>query len=393
MACFDRAFFDRGLDRTGTRSEKWDICPDLPGKDTLPLWVADMDFESPPVCREAILHRAEHPTYGYTCVEEDDASAVTDFWARRHGLCLKPEDAVMLPCVVSGMKVAIRALTEPGDGIIILSPVYGPFRFSVNKTGRKLMDCPLVRRGDGRYDMDMDRIEDALKRGAKAILFCNPHNPVSRLWSRTELTALCDLAERYGAYLISDEIHADFVYAPGEFTPALSVNRERVISFCAASKTFNLAGLQQATCLCPDPTIREKIRNTIDSCGVTSGNIFALEATRAAYTQGDAWLDGLTAYLDINRKTLAELVRTELPDAVLTPVEATYLGWIDLSAWGFDCEELKRRTEKAGVIFTIGDFFGTGGEGKIRFNFACPERNIMEGVARLKKALEYRPGF
>lgn len=388
MACFDRAFFDRGLDRTGTRSEKWDVCADASGNDMLPLWVADMDFESPPACREAILRRAEHPTYGYTGVEEDDASAVTDFWARRHGLRLKPEDAVMLPCVVSGMKVAIRALTEPGDGVIILSPVYGPFRFSVNGTGRKLMDCPLIRREDGRYDMDMDRIEDALKQGAKALLFCNPHNPVSRLWTREELTALCDLTERCGAYLISDEIHADFVYAPGEFTPALSLGRERVLSFCAASKTFNLAGLQQATCLCPDPAIRERIRKTIDSCGVTSGNIFALEATRAAYTRGDAWLDGLTAYLDGNRRRLAELVKTELPGAVLTPVEATYLGWIDLNARGFSCEELKRRTEKAGVIFTMGDFFGMGGEGRLRFNFACPERNVIEGVARLKKALE-----
>ncbi len=387
MERFDRSYFDAGLDRTGTRSEKWDSCREEHGDGVLPMWVADMDFPSPPAIREAILRRAEHPTYGYTETGPDDIVAVTDFWARRHQLRVDPESAVMLPCVVSGMKAVIRALTEPGDGVIICSPVYGPFRFSVEATGRRLMDCPLIRGENGRYDLDLGRMEELLKQGGKLLLFCNPHNPVSRLWTHGELTELTGLLDRYGAYLISDEIHADFVYAPGRLVPALSLGYGRTVTLCAASKTFNIAGLQQATCFCPDPEIREKIVRAIDSGGVTCGNLFALEATRAAYNEGDAWLDGLIAYLDSNRKVLAELVKTELPGAVLTPVEATYLAWLDLSAWGYSCAELSRRTEKAGVVFTAGDFFGTGGEMRLRFNFGCPEKNVREGIRRLKAAL------
>ena len=385
---FDREFFDTGLNRNGTRSEKWDVCRRKHGADVLPMWVADMDFPSPPACTDAILRRAAHPTYCYTETGDDDAKALTDFWKRRHGLIIAPEQTVMLPCVVSGIKIMLHALTKPGDGVVIFSPVYGPFRFSVESTGRKLMDCPLQRGADGRYGIDYEATEEALRRGARAVLLCNPHNPVSRLWKREELTALLEIVNRYGAYLISDEIHADFVYAPGEFIPALSLQTERVVSLCAASKTFNLAGLQQASCLCPDVAMRDRIIHAVETCGVTSGNIFALEATRAAYTEGDAWLDGLVAYLDGNRGTLARLVEEQLPEAVLTPIEATYLAWLDMSAYGFDCAELAARTEKAGVIFTQGDFFGQGGDKHLRLNFACPRRYLTEGVRRLRKAVD-----
>lgn len=385
---FDQEYFDMGLNRMGTRSEKWDACREEHGAEVLPVWVADMDFPSPPACQEAILRRAAHPTYCYTEIREDDYRAVTDFWQRRHGVTVEPDCVLMLPCVVTGLKMAIHALTEPGDGVVILSPVYGPFRFSVEATGRRLMDCPLKRDDNHRYSIDPAAIEEALKNGGKLIMLCNPHNPVSRLWSEAELKQILDLLDRYDAYLVSDEIHADFVYPEAEFVSVLKLRQERVLVLGAASKTFNLAGLQQACCLCPDETLREKMKQAINACGVTSGNIFALEATRAAYEQGDAWLDGLLRYLDTNRKLLAELVKTELPKAVLTPVEATYLAWIDLTAYGFTCEELKKRTEAAGVIFTEGTFFGQGGESHLRLNFGCPARYVTEAVRRLKKALE-----
>lgn len=385
---FDQEYFDAGLYRCHTRSEKWDGCRSRKGEDTLPLWVADMDFPSPPAVQQAIHRRAAHPTYCYTEILDDDYQAVCDFWFRRHGVTVTAEQVTLLPCVVTGLKVMIHTFTKPGDGVIIQSPVYGPFRFSVDATGRKLMDCPMKRRENGTYDMDLQAIESALKSGAKMMLLCNPHNPVSRLWYREELTALSELLARYDAVLVSDEIHADFVYAPDVFVSALSVCTKNVVVLCAASKTFNLAGLQQSCCLCPDNGMTEKIRDELNSTGVVSGNIFALEATRAAYQEGSAWLDGLLTYLDGNRVELAALLKEHLPAAKLTPITATYLAWIDLSAWGYTCEELEKRLDEAGLTLTMGTFFGETGEHFVRLNFACTRQTLREAIQRLKKALD-----
>ena len=385
MHTYDDAYFDAGLDRRGTRCEKWD---GTEKPDVLPLWVADMDFPSPLEVAEALACRALHPTYGYTQTLPDDFSALTDFWQRRHHLSVPADWVMMIPCVVTGIRLALLAMTQPGDGVIIQSPVYGPFRFSVEATGRTLMDAPLSRSEDGRYSMDLDAVEAQLRAGAKAMVLCSPHNPVSRVWTKEELSQLLALLKRYHAFLIVDEIHADFVYQPAEFVPALSLAQENVISLCAASKTFNLAGLEQAAMLVPDESVRAKITAEMERAGVRNGNLFALVGTRAAYQHGDAWLDGLLRYLDGNRKHLAELVAHELPRAVLTPLEATYLGWLDLRAYGFDCETLMQRTLAHGVQFTEGTFFGECGDGFLRINIGCPRRFITEGIRRLKAALE-----
>ena len=385
---FDHKYFDAGLYRMGTRCEKWDEARKEHGDDLVPLWVADMDFPSPPAVQEAILKRAAHPTFGYTAELEDDHQALIDFWQRRHGLTVTADSLTLMPCVVTGLKLAILALTQPGDKVLIQSPVYGPFRMSVQDTGRTLADAPMIHHDNGRYDMDLAGIERELQAGAKLMLLCNPHNPVSRAWTKDELTALLSLLEKYNVPLVSDEIHADFVYAPGEFIPILTLKQKNVMSLCAASKTFNLAGLQQACCICPDEEMRKAFQAEMNKAGVRSGNIFALEATRAAYNEGDAWLDGLMAYLDGNRKHLTEMVAMHLPKAVLTPLEATYLGWLDLRAYGFHEEELMQRTIKAGVQFTGGKFFGDNGDGFLRINIGCPRRNITEGILRLVEALE-----
>ena len=385
---FNEEYFDEGLYRMGTRSEKWDACRKEYGENVLPMWVADMDFPSPPAVQQAILARAGHPTYCYTEILEDDDQALMDFWQRRHGLTIAREDITMIPCVVTGLRLAILALTQPGDGVIIQSPVYGPFRMSVEDTGRKVMDAPLLRRADGRYDMDLAAVEKQLQSGAKLMLLCNPQNPVSRVWSADELRALLALLNRYNVPLCSDEIHADFVFAPKQFVPVLTLQQQNVLSLCAASKTFNLAGLQQADCLCKDEAIRTAFRREMDKAGVRSGNIFALEATRAAYNEGDAWLDGLVEYLQGSYVLLSKLVQEHLPKAVLTPMEGTYLGWLDLRAYGYTTDELMRRTEKAGVYFTVGTFFGEIGAGHLRINIGCPRRYIEEGILRLRVALE-----
>ena len=385
---FDHEYFDAGLYRMGTRCEKWDEARNEHGEDILPLWVADMDFPSPPAVQEAILKRAAHPTYGYTAELEDDHQALINFWQRRHGLTIEQDWLTLMPCVVTGIKAAILALTKPEDKVLIQSPVYGPFRMSVQATGRTLADAPMIRDENGRYSMDLATTEAQLQAGAKLMILCSPHNPASRAWSAEELTALITLLDKYNVPLVSDEIHADFVYAPGKFVPVLSLTKKNVMSFCAASKTFNLAGLQQACCICPDEKIREAFRHEMDKAGVRAGNIFALEGTRAAYNEGDEWLDGLMAYLDGNRKHLAAMVAEHLPKAVLTPLEATYLGWIDLRAYGFNGEALMQRTIAAGVQFTGGTFFGDNGDGFLRINIGCPRRYITEGILRLKKALE-----
>lgn len=385
---FNEEYFDEGLYRVGTRCEKWDACRREHGENILPLWVADMDFPSPPAVQTALLCRAAHPTYGYTAVEADDAGALCDFWRRRHGLTIAAEDVMMIPCVVTGIRLAILALTEPGDGVIIQSPVYGPFRFSVEATGRRLCDAPLIRHANGRYEMDLDAVESHLKAGARLMVLCSPHNPVGRVWSRVELSALLALLNRYGAKLVCDEIHADFVYAPKAFVPILTLQQEGVISLCAASKTFNLAGLQQATLLCKEAEIRAKISREMERAGVRSGNIFALEATRAAYEEGDAWLDGLLDYLDGSRRLLSELVAAHLPKAVLSPMEGTYLAWLDCRAYAPTTAELMAKAHKAGVTFTGGDFFGQGGDGFLRINIGCPRRYVEEGILRLAVALE-----
>ena len=384
---FDREYFDAGLYRMGTRCEKWDEARKDHGEDILPLWVAVLDFPSPPAVQEAILKRAAHPTYGYTAELEDDHQALIDFWQRRHSLTVEADWLTLMPCVVTGIKAAILALTQPEDKVIITSPVYGPFRMSVAATGRTLADAPMTCDENGRYSMDLAAVEAQLQQGAKMMVLCNPHNPVSRAWAKEELVALVELLDKYNALLVSDEIHADFVYEPHTFHPILSITQKNVLSLCAASKTFNLAGLQQACCICPDEKIRNAFRDEMNKAGVRAGNIFALEATRAAYNEGDAWLDGLMAYLDGNRQHLAAMVAEHLPKAVLTPMEATYLGWLDLRAYGYTSEELGERTLANGVMFTGGKFFGDNGEGFLRINIGCPRANITEGILRLKKAL------
>ncbi len=391
---FSFDYFDRGICRKGTHSEKWDITPEMdPSADLLPMWVADMDFPSPPGVQQAILNRAAHGTFGYTAVTEEDDKAVLDFWRRRHGLALLPEQMLMLPCVVTGLKACIQAFTQPGDGVVIQPPVYGPFNASITANGRVVVENPLVQDAQGAWHMNLGQLEEQLAAGARMMLLCNPHNPVSRVWNREELNTLFALLHKYHTYLVCDEIHADFAFAPNAFIPALALTGDnpnaKVVSLGAASKTFNLAGLQQAVLFTRHMEMREKIERTLLSCGIKSGNIFALEATRAAYETGDEWLDGLMAYLDAGRKLLAGLLAKMLPRVKLSPVEGTYLAWLDLRDFGLSNREIMERTQRLGLVFTDGTFFGKqAGEGFMRLNFGCPHRNIAEAVVRLKRALE-----
>lgn len=385
---YDRKFFDAGLDRRGTACEKWDdreVC----GEETIPLWVADMDFVCAKPIQNAILERAGHPCYGYTMQEKADGEALCSFVRRRHQLEITPEQTVMMPCVVTGLRTAVRALTNPGERVAVMTPVYGPFYFSVEENGRTVERCPLIKRESGRYDIDFDRVEAALKSGVKLLLVCTPHNPVSRVFTRTELEKLLDLTRRYDATLVADEIHAEFVFEPHTFVSLLSLARDddRVLCFMSASKTFNIAGLQQAMAISRNAELLDVIAKELRSGGAACGNVFALAATRAAYTACDDWLDGMLSYLRSNLTVLEQELPRLLPKARMTPVEATYLAWLDLRAYAPTTKELMDRCARHGVAFTGGTFFGAEGDGYVRLNFGCPESQLREGLKRLADAM------
>ena len=389
---YDRAFFDRPIDRRGTACEKWDVAMARDARVSNPMWVADMDFRCPDEVVNALCERAAHPVYGYTEQTDRALAAMLDFMERRHGLKLTPSEQIMLPCVVSGLKAAVQAFTQPGDRIIVQPPVYGPFYASARDNGREVAECPLRRDDAGRYTMDLQSVEDACRAGARMMFLCSPHNPVGRVWSREELKALFAVLARYDVLLVSDEIHEDFVYRPGVFVPALDLAVEagvRAISMTSASKTFNLAGLQQATAFCRDRALLDRLEKTLRDAGVVSGNIFGMTATEAAFSHGDAWLDAMLDYVAEGYAIFRQEVETRLPGAVLTPLEATYLGWLDLRAWGLTTAQLMERTRAAGVEFTPGTFFGAdAGEGFLRVNLACPHERVRLAAEQIERALK-----
>jgi len=392
MRTYDKAFFDQGIDRRNTACEKWDGMAERAGHDVLPMWVADMDFPCAEEIMEAIQKRAQHPVFGYTSYDQECAQALLNFIERRHGLRLPLESHAMMPCVITGLKTAVLTLTQPGDGVIVQPPVYGPFYGSVRENGRKLMECPLNRDENGYYTMELERVEDALKAGAKLMMLCNPHNPVGRAWTQDELIALWSLLKQYDCALVSDEIHMDFVLADRPFVPMLSIAQDesdKVIALTSASKTFNLAGLQQAAMLCRNQKLLDALTKQMNAAGVSQGNIFAMVACEAAHLYGDQWLDGLKDYLRQAYDLLAKELKQRLPKAVLTPLEATYLAWIDMRAYGFSMEELMERTLAQGVAFSEGTFFGLDcGAGFLRINIACPHSHTLEAVKRLEAAIK-----
>lgn len=387
---FDAAYFDAGISRIGTRCEKWDGMIAADGDpDMIPMWVADMDFPSPPAVQQALGRVAAQGTWGYTIADEEDARPLCAYWARRHGVTIAPEETIMSPCVVTGLKLCVRALTKPGDGVLIATPVYGPFYAAIRENGRMVVESPLAQDVQGVWRMDFADMERKLASGeAKAVMLCSPHNPCGRAWSREELAQAAALCARYDVPLVVDEIHADFVFAPRAHVSILSVpSGERAVMLCAASKTFNVAGLQQSAIVCRDAQVRRAIRGEMGAAGVVSGNVFALAATRAAYTDCDAWLDGLKAYLVANRDFACAYMAEHMPQIRVTPLEATYLMWLDCRALGLSQEALLGRIREAGVRVNDGLFFGETGRGFIRMNIACPRAQLAAALERMEKAL------
>lgn len=387
---YDRAFFDRIIDRSRTDNNKWE---DISVRENraIPMQGADMDFESSKAIQAALLQRAAHGCYGYSAHNPEDTEAFVSFWRRRHHLTIQPEQTAMLPCVLTGLRLCVLAMTDPGDQVAMFTPAYPSFYDMIVPNGRKMVTIPFLQDSQtGRFSINLAALEEALKQGVKLLLFTNPNNPGSRLWSREELQALVALLKRYGAHLACDEIHADFVYAPHRHTPILSLPEAHdcTIMLASASKTFNIAGLKQAMAVSFSPDLMAVFTRQMANPGVVSGNIFALFGTRAAYTQCDDWLDGVLEYLDEGRRVLAESLEKYAPKARLIPMEATYLGWVDFRAYGKTTAELNSLFRKHGVVASLGTNFDPAADGYMRISIGMPHEKIREGIRRMGEALQ-----
>lgn len=393
MDVFD---FESLRNRRGTACSKWDDAPSLfGGEDILPMWVADMDFAAPPVVLEALRSRLDHGVLGYPGSHQESAADAWIGWlARRQAWTVPPEHLVLAPGVVPSLQAALEAFTSPGDEILVQPPVYHPFFDLARGGGRILSESPLVER-DGRWTMDLEDLE-AKARTAEALILCHPHNPVGRAWTREELEAVCRICARTGTMVLSDEIHSDLVFAPNGHIPLQSLGilaPDRIATFVAPSKTFNLAGLNLSAVVLPDDRRRREFLKVFRDRGVARTNAMGLVAAEAAYAGGDAWLDALLTRLESNAGRLTSYAKGNWPGIEVRAPEATYLAWLDCRGLGLDEPSLVRLfSRRARVGLNRGGMFGSPGRGWMRLNFATPPLLLEEGLTRIGGALASGPG-
>lgn len=384
--------FDKIIDRRGTDSLKYDFAAirGMP-EDILPMWVADMDFQAPPEVLEALVEKSRHGIFGYSdAVSDDYFNALADWYAGRFNWRLSPKWLVKAPGVVFAICTAIRALTNEGDAVLIQQPVYYPFAGSVTANRRRLVVNELVYH-DGKYSIDLDDFERKVVRDqVKLFILCSPHNPVGRVWTRDELAAMGDICVKHGVKVVSDEIHADFVY-PGyrhQVFAAIKPEYSDITVTCTApSKTFNLPGLQISNTFISNAGIRKQFKQEFNRTGYSQPNIMGLVACRAAYKYGAQWLEDLKSYLVSNLGLVRDFLAQELPFIRLVEPEGTYLVWLDCRALGLSDSELDELiVHKAGLWLDAGPIFGAGGEGFQRMNIACPAAILQSALEKLKKA-------
>lgn len=382
--------FDKLTERGGTNSYKWDAAAD---SDVLPMWVADMDFETLPAITEALRRRAGHGIFGYTKVPDSYFEAVTGWFARQHGWHFPKEWIVYTSGVVPALSAVIKALATPGDQVIVQGPVYNCFFSSIRNNGCEVVSNSLVRRGDT-YVMDFDDLErKAASPKARLLLLCNPHNPAGRVWTREELTRLGEICQRNHVTVVSDEIHCEFV-APGhEYVPYGTLPPElsgSAIVCNSPSKAFNTAGLQIANIICADAGTRQRIDRAININEVCDVNPFGVIALQAAYTdEGAGWLSQLNGYIHSNYECLREFFGRHLPMFPVTRLEGTYLVWVDCAALGMPSTAIAQHLrDTAKVWVNEGEMYGEEGLHFIRINIACPRKRLEEGLARIRNGLE-----
>ncbi|ESU71859.1 cystathionine beta-lyase [Geobacillus thermopakistaniensis] len=384
--------FDRVIDRRGTLSVKWDDVHRVFGReDVWPMWVADMDFPAPKEVQEALRQRVEHGVFGYTVIPDSLKEAVCQWLERRHDWTIDPSWLVFAHGVVPAVAAAIEAFSEPGDRIIVFSPVYRPLFDLVRRHDRTLLFSPL-RLEEDNYAIDWDDLERKLP-DAKLLILCHPHNPGGKSWTKEELEQLGELCLKHGVFVLSDEIHADLTLPPAKHTPFASLHPDlaaQSATFRAPTKTFNLAGLQAAEVILPDESRRRAFRRVQQRHGFFTLNAFAIVGAEAAYRHGGPWLDALLDYLRQNIDMTVAYLAEHLPPLRPVRPQATYLVWIDCRGLGLSEAELKRRLLETGKLAVeFGSKFGQEGVGFIRLNIACPRPTLEEGLRRLATALRY----
>ncbi len=398
----DASYFDVVIDRSKdskTYSSKWlAVGERFPGYDpegVLPMWVADMDFRCPPEVIEAVKARADHGIYGYT-----DSSLVLKFieagiqWMeRRYGWKAEPEWAFFTPGVVPVINAAVQEFTDPGDGVIIQSPVYYPFADGPKNNARVLKHNCLIERAPGYYEIDFDNLEElAADPRTKLLILSSPHNPVGRVWTREELTRTCEICLKHHVLVVSDEIHGDLIMKGHRHIPTGSLGKEiadNMVAAYAPSKTFNLAGLGASIVVAPNPEIRDRMKKRILANRLPASNVFGPLAGEVAYRTGDAYVDALVDYVEANMDYVVNFCGEKLPGITARKSEGTYMLWMDLRGLGLGVEETNAFTiERAKIAGDFGTWFGPGGEGFVRLNLACPRKIVEQAMGQLKDAYD-----
>lgn len=386
--------FSRPTERRGTDSYKWDSAPEA---DIIPLWVADMDFETFPAITEALQRRVTHGIFGYTRVPEAYYEAVCNWFGKHHGWHINREDIIYTSGVVPAVSAVIKALTLPGDQVIVQGPVYNCFFSSIRNNGCETVSNSLIYNKEKlRYEIDFDDLERKLAHErARLMLICNPHNPGGRVWTRDELTRVAELCHKYGVRVVSDEIHCELTLYDNEYVPFGSLpdelNRDS-ITCCSPSKAFNTAGLQIANIVCRDAEVRNRIDRAININEVCDVNPFGVIALQAAYSdEGYEWLTQLRKYISANYDLLLERFARELPKCKVMRMEGTYLAWIDCSELHISSDEIEEMLMHENKVWVnAGSMYGAEGAAFIRINMACTSELLNEGITRIVNGLGYK---
>lgn len=382
MSTFD---FDTVINRRGTNSYKWDIVKE---EDVIPLWVADMDFKAAPAILEALKKRVEHGVFGYTLVPDSYYEAIINWFARRHNWQIDRSWIIYTTGVVPAVSCAIKALTLPGEKVLIQTPDYNCFFSSIKNNGCEVAENELVRRGDS-YEVDFEDFErQCADEKTTVFLLCNPHNPAGRVWTKEELERMNDICLTHGVRVISDEIHCELVMPGHRFTPFAAISdacRDNSVVLNSPTKAFNIAGLQIANIICANPAMRRRIDRAVNINEVCDVNPFGVVALQAAYNESEEWLDSLNHYIWGNYLALKEFIAKELPRLEVARLEGTYLAWVDIKATGLTSDEAYEKLMKEGRVYVnSGTMYGRrAGEGYLRINLACPRATLLEGMKRM----------
>lgn len=379
--------FDTLAKRRNTYSYKWNV-----KENELPMWVADMDFKVLDDIKLAIEERLEIGAFGYSYTPDEFYDAFINFWDRNHNVKFKKEEMVFSTGVVPSLSSAVRSLSNIGDGVIIFTPVYNIFFNSIRNNKRDIIECPLIYK-DNRYEIDYELFNKLAKNPKNTLLiFCNPGNPVGRIWTKDELEKVSKIAYDNNILIVSDEIHADIVKTGLKYVPFYSLSdmaNNISISLLSATKCFNMAGIQASVALSKNKEILKKFDRDLNTSECAEGNFFSFAATIAALNKGDLWLRELNQYIDINFDILNEFIKNELPALKVIKREATYLAWIDIKAYSNDSVLFtKFIREKTGLFISDGREYGNSGEGFVRINLATNHENVKDGLNRLKKGIE-----